>query len=105
MFTSLLFGNSDCNHFSATARIHVIEFQKRGLQHCHMLIWIKKRDAPQSVEEVAATICAEIPDKTTNPRLHKIVMSHMIHGPCGALNKNSPCMDGNKCAKIFPKDL
>jgi len=25
----------------ATARIHVIEFQKRGLPHCHMLIWIK----------------------------------------------------------------
>jgi hypothetical protein len=26
----------------ATARIHAIEFQKRGLPHCHMLIWIEK---------------------------------------------------------------
>ena len=67
----------------ATARIHVIEFQKRGLPHCHMLIWIEKHDAPQSAEEIDTTICAEIPDKATNPRLHNIVMSHMIHGPCG----------------------
>ena len=86
----------------ATARIHVIEFQKRGLPHSHMLIWIEKHDAPQSAEEVDAIIFSEIPDKATNPRLHNIVISH---GLCRALNQNSPCIDGNKCAKIFPKAL
>jgi len=31
----------------ATARIHVIEFQKRGLPHCDMLIWVDKRERQQ----------------------------------------------------------
>ncbi|KZR99990.1 ATP-dependent Helicase-like protein [Daphnia magna] len=87
----------------ATARIHVIEFQKRGLLHFHMLIWIEERDAPATAEDVDATICAEIPDRTTHPRLYKSVMTHMIHGPCGLINKKSPCMDGDKCSKAFPK--
>ncbi|KZS04859.1 ATP-dependent Helicase-like protein [Daphnia magna] len=64
----------------ATARIHVIEFQKLGLPHCHMLIWIDERDAPATAENVDATICAAIPDRTTHPRLYKSVITHMIHG-------------------------
>jgi hypothetical protein len=27
----------------------------------------------------------------------------MMHGPCGELNRNSVCMDGNKCTKHFSK--
>jgi hypothetical protein len=84
-------------------RIHVIEFQKRGLPHCHLLLWVDKRDVPTTGEDIDLTICAEIPDKRTHPRLYEIIMSHMIHGPYEAINKNSPCMDGEKCAKKFPK--
>lgn len=43
------------------------------------LIQIDKRDAPQTAEDIDATICAKISDKATNPRLLKIVISHMIH--------------------------
>ncbi|XP_046632783.1 uncharacterized protein LOC124312311 [Daphnia pulicaria] len=89
----------------ATAHIEVIEFQKRGLPHCHMLIWIDKRDAPLSPEDMDKTICAEIPDKSLHPRLYAAVMAHMIHGPCGAINKKSPCMDVEGCTKKFPKDF
>jgi hypothetical protein len=34
----------------ALARIHVIEFQKRGLPHCHLLLWVDKRDVPTTGE-------------------------------------------------------
>ena len=87
------------------ARIHVIEFQKRGLPHCHMLMWIDEYDVPQTGEDIDKTISAEVPDPQTLPELHNIIMSNMIHGPCGEINKNSPCMDDNKCTKSFPKDF
>ncbi|XP_046640289.1 uncharacterized protein LOC124323516 [Daphnia pulicaria] len=85
------------------ARIHVIGFQKRGLPHCHMLIWIDQHDVPTTESEIDKTISAEIPDPETHPELHKIIMSNMIHGPCGTINPNSPCMDGSKCTKSFRK--
>ncbi|KZS19466.1 ATP-dependent DNA helicase PIF1 [Daphnia magna] len=64
---------------------------------------IVERDAPRTVEDVDAMICAEIPYRTTYPRLYKIVMAHMIHGPCRLINKKSPCMDGDRCSKSFSK--
>jgi hypothetical protein len=87
------------------ARIHVIEFQKRGLLHCHMLMRIDEYNVPQTGEDIDKTISAEIPDPQTHPELHNIIISYMIHGPCGEINKNSPCMDDNKCTKSFPKDF
>jgi hypothetical protein len=87
------------------ARIHVIEFQKRGVPHCQMLLWIDEHDVPQTEEDIDKTMCAEIPDPLKHPELHNIILSNMIYGPCGDLNKNSPCMDDNKCTKKFPKDF
>ncbi|XP_074342600.1 uncharacterized protein LOC141680209 [Apium graveolens] len=41
--------------------MHVIEFQKRGLPHCYMLIWLHPQ--PQNVQQIDELIYAEIPDK------------------------------------------
>ncbi|XP_053571517.1 uncharacterized protein LOC128661269 [Bombina bombina] len=81
---------------SPCAKVHVIEFQKRGLPHAHILLILKAEDKPND---------AEIPDEHIYPRLHAIVIKHMIHGPCGEHNLNSPCMVDGNCSKNFPKNF
>ncbi|XP_073399748.1 uncharacterized protein [Dendrobates tinctorius] len=94
--SSGLFGN-------VTAMVHVIEFQKRGLPHAHILIILDSLSKLQTEADIDNIVWAEIPDETIYPQLHNIVLQHMIHGPCGEHNPNSPCMDLGKCSKGFPK--
>ena len=84
------------------AWLYSIEWQKRGLSHCHLLLWLsaEHRITPDRIDDV---ICAEIPDPSIDPELHQIVMSNMVHGPCGYINPNSPCMQDGHCSKRYPK--
>jgi hypothetical protein len=52
-------------------------------------------------------VCAEIPNERENPRLFKIITKNNIHGPCGEMNPNSPCMRDlpKTCSKMFPKEF
>jgi hypothetical protein len=86
------------------AFIYVIEFQKRGLPHAHLCIILRDEDKPRTREIIDQMVCAQIPEYSTNPRLFDIVKRNMIHGPCGQLNPNSPCMFDGKCSKGYPKD-
>ncbi|XP_053568401.1 uncharacterized protein LOC128657987 [Bombina bombina] len=90
---------------SPCAKVHVIEFQKRGLPHAHILLILKAEDKPNDAETIDTFISAEIPDEQIYPRLHAIVIKHMIHGPCGEHNLNSPCMVDGNCSKNFPKNF
>ncbi|XP_021959226.1 uncharacterized protein LOC110855114 [Folsomia candida] len=87
------------------AKIHVIEFQKRGLPHAHILIILRHEDKPSTDDKIDKLVCAEIPDPVCHPKLHAMVTHHMIHGPCGSHNMRSPCMDGESCTKDFPKNF
>lgn len=87
------------------AIFYTIEFQKRGLPHAHILITLSDGQRIQGVTDIYKTVCAEIPDRNTHPKLHDYVVKHMMHGPCGILNPNSVCMQNGKCSKEFPKDF
>lgn len=87
------------------AIFYTIEFQKRGLPHAHILITLKEDQRIQGVVDIDKTVCAEIPDPNTHPKLHEYVVKHMMHGPCGLLNPNSVCMRDGKCTKEFPKNF
>ena len=39
------------------------------------------------------------------PLLFEMVKRCIVHGPCGALNPNAPCMVDGKCSKGYPKDF
>ena len=90
---------------SMVARVHTIEFQKRGLPHMHLLIWLKREYKVSTPAEVDSMISAEFPDPLTHPRLFRLVSEMMTHGPCGEINPNSPCMKDCCCTKHFPKDF
>ena len=95
------------------AHMDVIEFQKRGLPHRHILLILADQDRLITKEFVDSAIVAELPpspedtadpdEKQARQKLQDIVLSSMIHGPCGSLNPKSPCMENGKCTKNFPK--
>lgn len=74
------------------AYTYVIEFQKRGLPHAHFLIILKAQCKMYRPEEYDQVVSAEIPNEKHNPHLYKMVVKHMLHGPCGILNLSNVCM-------------
>ncbi|CAN1254542.1 ATP-dependent DNA helicase PIF1 [Linum perenne] len=83
--------------------IHTIEFQKRGLPHVHILIWLcqeSKLIEPWQIDDV---ISAELPNPSIDPQGFSAVTRFMVHGPCGEDRPNSPCMESGYCKKKFPK--
>ncbi|XP_074352664.1 uncharacterized protein LOC141691809 [Apium graveolens] len=83
--------------------MYVIEFQKRGLPHVRMLIWLSPESRPNSIEKVDQLVSAEIPDKNSDPITYEAVKNYMMHGPCGKDLYTSPCMVKGKCMCHFPK--
>ncbi|XP_023311823.1 uncharacterized protein LOC108913689 isoform X2 [Anoplophora glabripennis] len=87
------------------ANLYVIEFQKRGLPHCHNLLILRDGDKLTDPRRIDAFISAEIPDPQLEPELYEIVTSFMVHGPCGELNPDSVCMVNGQCSKKYPKEF
>lgn len=79
-----------------------VEWQKRGLPHIHLLLFLTERPRPADIDSL---ISAELPDPETDQGLFDIVKRSMIHGPCGVLNPNSPCMREGRCQKRYPKSM
>ncbi|CAO4381268.1 unnamed protein product [Caenorhabditis nigoni] len=93
-----------------------VEFQQRGMPHCHLLICLK--DGIVETDQIDEIISADVPDYPTdtndpeyadNLRYYNLVKDNMTHFPC----KNDPsayCMKEKKphwkqCSKGFPKPL
>jgi Helitron helicase-like domain at N-terminus len=87
--------------------VYTIEFQKRGLPHVHILLFMDPDSRLHTPEMVDQIISAEIPNPDTHPVLHDLVKRFMIHGPCGVHNPDAPCMknEHKRCSKNFPRSF
>ena len=88
----------------SSAVVYTIEFQKRGLPHVHLILWLKK-DKPLDAAQIDAFISAQLPDPSIDPTGFEVVSKFMIHGPCEPLRTSSPCMIDGKCDKFYPKKI
>ena len=85
---------------NSNAVLYTIEFQKRGLPHAHILIFLKDKSKCHDPSQIDDIICAEIPDKDEDT-----YVAMEMHGLCGEASTKSPCMMENKCTKHFPKKI
>jgi Helitron helicase-like domain at N-terminus len=85
------------------ARVWTIEFQKRGLPHIHMIIFLDPEDKLRTPEDIDSLLSAEFPDEQEEPKLLELVKKFMVYTLCGAQNPNAPYMHDGKCSKGFPK--
>jgi PIF1-like helicase/Helitron helicase-like domain at N-terminus/Helicase len=79
-----------------------VEFQKRGLPHAHILVFLSTQY--QVGRRFDEFVCAEIPNPITQKKLYDLVLRHMIHRPCEQVKTN--CANGSKnglCKNKFPK--
>ena len=92
------------SHFGRVITIvYTIEFQKRGLPHAHILLFLDPKDKCPSPTNIDGIIMAEIPNPDEDPIANEAIKQFMMHGPCGSANPKSPCMMNGKCTKHFPK--
>ncbi|KAL6585637.1 hypothetical protein OROMI_002281 [Orobanche minor] len=85
--------------------VYVIEFQKCGLPHAHILLWLEEHAKCKTPSEIDDIISAEIPSPTHDPDGYRVVTEYMLHGPCGTKAKHAPCNVEGKCSKHFPKSF
>jgi hypothetical protein len=85
------------------AFLYTIEFQKRGLPHAHIIVFLKPYAKLRSPQDIDSLMSSEFPDD--NPELLELIKKVMVHSPCGAQNPKASCMVNNKCSKGFPKSF
>jgi len=81
----------------AVAYVYTIEFQKHGLPHAHILVFLNDGEKILTSADIDSTIWAYWPDPNTKPMLFKTVKRCMVHN-CGDW-----CLENGKCTKCFPK--
>ncbi|KAL8161821.1 LOW QUALITY PROTEIN: hypothetical protein V2J09_013310 [Rumex salicifolius] len=84
------------------ARVQVVEFQKHGLPHTHILLILKVKHKILNPDAFDRYVCAELPS-TENPYLRALVMKHMIHGPLWK-SKSRLCLHERRKSSMYPQN-
>ena len=84
---------------AVAAQVHVVEFQKQGLPHAHILVSLKEGYNLTTVPDIDKHISAEIRDYENDSVLYNLLF-RMIHGP-----SDSRYIVNGKCSKHYPKEF
>ena len=88
------------------AHLLVINFQRRGLSHAHMVLISYPSYKLRSTDENDNVVCSDIPSINNQPRLFATVSECMVHGPCGIPeNKEAFEMAPQSVKNKFPELL
>src|SRR5260370_8092793 len=73
------------------AQVHVIEFQKRGLPHSHILLWVTHEYQPHSAEALDKVILP-IPNSQSRqlPISLKVISAQIPHPPTSLYHLSTP---------------
>lgn len=93
------------DQFAYVIVIYTTEFQKRGLTHTHILVFLHPEAKNQIADFIDNFIFVGIPDSKIDPVGYKEVKNFMMHSPYGLLTKDAQCMEKVKCIKHFPKKI
>ncbi|KAL0289242.1 UNVERIFIED_CONTAM: hypothetical protein Sangu_2622200, partial [Sesamum angustifolium] len=64
-----------------------------------MLLIFDEDDKLNTPDDYDYVVRAEILKQDEEPKLHVAVIKHMLHGPCGHIKPNVPCMKNGMCKK------
>ena len=62
--------------------VYTIKYQKCGLPHMHLLIFLEEQDKISTIKQIDAIISAQLPDPQIHPQLHSVVSKYILHKPC-----------------------
>ena len=85
-----------------TAFLYTTEFQKRGLPHAHIVLFLADADKPRTPQDIDRFVSAGILDPHLQPEFQNTIKRHMMHGPCGELDPQCVYMENGECKKNFP---
>ncbi|GKE45953.1 helicase-like protein, partial [Tanacetum coccineum] len=87
--------------------IYMLSSFRNRVYHTHFLLIMKSAHKLANPDHYDKVACAEIPDPNNHQDLHQLVLKHMIYGPCGHLNTQCPCMEGEpkKCRWNYPRQF
>jgi hypothetical protein len=83
------------------AYLYTIEFQKRGLSHAHIVVFLKSDAKLHTPDDIDSLMSSEFP--VHNNDLLQLIIKFMVHTPCGDQNPGTPYMVNGSCSKSFPK--
>ena len=91
------------------AMVRVVEYQKRGLPHLHLLLWVSKEHKPKSAAIFDMAVSCQLPDPETQEELYNLVSEQMMHTKCDTVPSarcKVPGPDGNaRCKQHYPKNF